>query len=206
MAYTDFTLAKLQQNFGLTHKRQRLFNEIQPLAASEKLLEALETAEELPIKTEKAKSELIIMPILLELRNHNHKRLTIYSGENLNADPKHGLNGECDFILAQETCSFELNPPILQVIEAKKNDVERGIAQCAAQLLGAKIYNEQQNIHLPVLYGCVTTGDDWLFTQLEQQQLKIDTRKCYLGDLEHLLGTFQFILETSLAMLIKQKE
>ena len=82
------------------------------------------------------------MPILLELRKQNNKQFTIFSGENLIADVENGLNGECDFIITQDTGSYELNPPLLQIIEAKKNDVESGIAQCAAQLLGAKIYND----------------------------------------------------------------
>jgi hypothetical protein len=200
MAYSDFTLPLLQQRFGLNHQRQRLFTDITPLQASEKLLDALKTAEELPIKSEKAKSELIVMPILLELRSLNHKKYTIYSGENLNADSEQGLNGECDFILTYDTGSFELNPPILQVVEAKKNDVESGIAQCAAQLLGARIYNERQAINSSVLYGCVTTGDDWLFIKLEQRLL-IDIRKLYLGNLAELLGTFQFALEEQSTLL-----
>jgi len=193
MAYCDFTLQLLQQRFGLTHQRKRLFEEVTPLTPSQWLLSALQMAEELPIKSEKAKSELIIMPILLELRQQNHKQFTIYSGESLLVDPEQGLSGECDFIITQDTGAFELNPPILQVIEAKKHDVESGIAQCAAQLFAARIYNAQQEIHFPSLYGCVTSGDDWLFLQLAQQ-LFIDTRKCYLGNLEHLLGTFQQIL------------
>lgn len=194
MAYSDFTLQTLQQRFGLTHQRKRLFGEIKPLIPSDWLLNALKTAEELPIKSEKAKSELIVMPILLELRNQNNKQFTIYSGENLIADPEKGLNGECDFILTKDTGTFEINAPILQLIEAKKNDVENGIAQCAAQLLGARIYNAKQDIDLQTLYGCITTGDDWLFIRLEQQ-LFIDTRKFYLGNLEQLLGAFQSILD-----------
>jgi hypothetical protein len=194
MAYSDFTLSTLQQRFDLTHQRKRLFGEIKPLAPSEWLINALKIAEELPIRSEKAKSELIVMPILLELRTQNNKQFTIYSGENLVADSEKGLNGECDFILTKDTRSFEIQAPILQVIEAKKNDVENGIAQCAAQLLGARIYNSKQQIDFPTLHGCITTGDDWLFIQLEQQ-LFIDTRKFYLGNLEQLLGAFQSILD-----------
>lgn len=197
MAYSDFTLSTLQQRFDLTHQRQRLFSDITPLTPSDWLNNALQTAEELPVKSEKAKSELIVMPILLELRNQNHKRFTIFSGENLVADPENGLNGECDFIITEDTGSFELNPPILQIIEAKKNDIENNIALCAAQLLGAKLYNEKQNVNLPVLYGCITTGDDWLFIQLAQQLL-IDTRKFYLGDVAQLLGVLQFVLDSNL--------
>jgi hypothetical protein len=104
------------------------------------------------------------------------------------------LKGECDFILSKDTRSFEINYPIIQVVEAKKNDIEIGIPQCAAQMVGAKKYNEKRgNKEINTIYGCVTTGDDWIFMRLTDK-IEIDTQKYYLGDLEHLLGVFQHIL------------
>jgi hypothetical protein len=38
-----------------------------------------------------------------------------------------------------------------------------GVPQCAAQLLGAKLYNEKKGVKLDKIYGCVTTGNEWLF-------------------------------------------
>jgi hypothetical protein len=192
MAYSEFTLFQIEQEFKIKNQISKLFESIQPIEPSSWLLDLLQIAKELPIKSEKAKSELIVMPILVELRNRNHKYFTIYSGDNLNVDDK--LKGECDFILSKDTRSFEINYPIIQVVEAKKNDIEIGIPQCAAQMVGAKKYNEKRgNKEINTIYGCVTTGDDWIFMRLTDK-IEIDTQKYYLGDLEHLLGVFQHIL------------
>lgn len=194
MAYSDFTLADLREKFGIKNWVRRLFNDIPPVAPSVKLQDELREAEGLPIRSEKARSEWIIAPILLELRNRNDKFFTIFSGDLLNADEAQGLKGECDFILAKDTGSFDVNFPILQMVEAKRSDIELGVGQCAAQMLGAKIYNQKQKQPLRTIYGCVTTGDDWLFMRLEED-LFIDTRKYYLGNLSELLGVFQLIID-----------
>lgn len=193
MAYSDYTLLQLEEEFGLKNQVISLFHNTMPIAPSDWLLNLLQMAQELPIRSEKAKSESIVMPILLELRNKNEKYFTIYSGDNLNVDEK--LKGECDFILSKDTHSFDVNFPIIQVVEAKKNDVEIGIPQCAAQMLGAQKYNEKRgNKGLKVVYGCVTTGDSWVFMRLTDK-IEIDMRKYYLGNLPELLGVFQHIID-----------
>ena len=195
MVYSDYTLSKIEEKFGIFAQRQKLFPQpIQPIhEISEWLKYSLSLVEELPIKSEKAKSELIVMPILIELRNQNAKYFTIYSGEMLNVDEE--LKGECDFIISKDTGSFEINAPIMQLVEAKRNDVEIGIAQCAAQMIGAQKYNEKRKYFTNEIYGCVTTGDDWLFMRLNSK-LEIDTKKYYLGNLPELLGVFQMIFDT----------
>ena len=128
------------------------------------------------------------MPILIDLMKKNEKFFTIYSGDYLNADKEKGLAGECDFILSKNVGSFEINTPIFTIVEAKKNDVEIGIPQCAAQMLGAKYYNKDAGQNIEKIYGCVTTADDWIFLRLEGNKLTIDNRKYYLGEVGVVLG------------------
>ncbi len=193
MDHGDFTLSDLESKFGIRNQRRRLFNAIVPVEPSEKLKAELLEIEEMPIRSEKAKSEWIVVPILKELRQRNDKFFTIYSGENLNSDEARGLKGECDFILARDTGSFDISFPILQIVEAKKNDLEVGVPQCAAQLLGARVFNEKKGLHLDTIYGCVTTGNDWLFVKLEND-LVIDSQVYYLVQINELLGIFQDII------------
>jgi hypothetical protein len=195
MAYTDFTFDDLETKFGIKNRSQPLFKKIVPVQPTHTLLQSLENAAELPIRSEKAKSETIVFPILLELRNTNDKYFTIYSGDSLNASVDDGLKGECDFILAKDTQSFSINYPIIQIVEAKKNDIEAGVPQCAAQLLGAKIFNEKKNIQLDTIYGCVTTGDEWLFMKIQNKEIIIDTQKYYLVEINKILGAFQYIID-----------
>ena len=129
--------------------------EILSIQPSNTLKLQLEEAKEMPIKSKKARSELIITPILMELRRVNNKFFTIYSGDSLIADKEKGLTGECDFILTKDTSSFSINLPIITIVEAKKQDMEMDINQCAAQLYGAYIFNENSGTKLDKIYGCV---------------------------------------------------
>jgi len=61
-------------------------------------------------------------------------------------------------------------------------------------MVGADVFNRKKGVELPVIYGCVTTGDDWLFMKLEGQQILIDIKKYYLGDVPELLGVFQSVI------------
>jgi hypothetical protein len=194
MAYGDFSFEDIEQKFGIKNKIKRLFADFEPIMPSERLIEALEMANELPVRSEKAKSETIVFPVLIELRKLNNKFFTIYSGDNLNVDEAQGLRGECDFILSKDVGSFSINFPILQIVEAKKNDLELGIPQCAAQLIGAKIFNERKGVFLDSIYGCVTTGNEWIFLKLETDIL-IDTRIYYLNEIDEILAVFQHIID-----------
>jgi hypothetical protein len=195
MAYSDFTLSDLAEKFGIKHEKKKINFPNNPIEPSEKLLEELADSADMPIKSEKAKSEWIVVPILKELRSRNNKFFTIYSGENLNADKEKGLIGECDFILSKDIKSYDISYPIFQIVEAKKNDLDEGIKQCASQLVGAKIFNEKKGIKIEKLYGCTTTGDDWIFLELVENQLTIDNRKYYLVEIRELLGVFQYIID-----------
>lgn len=195
MPYSKFTLDILKTKFGIDNQVGRLFQPMLALLPSETLKTMLAIAEELPVRSEKAKSEAIVFPVLVELRNRNDKYFTIYSGDNLSADAEQGLEGECDFILSRDTKSFNISYPILQIVEAKKNDLEVGVPQCAAQLIGAKIFNEKKGVHLSKIYGCVTTGNEWLFMFLENNTIRIDNKVYYLDNIGEILAIFQHIID-----------
>ncbi len=196
MVYTDFTLTDLQTQFKIKNKVVELFTgENEGIQPSPLLLQQLEEAQELPIKSEKARSELIIMPILMELRRINQKFFTIYSGDTLVADKSKGLTGECDFILAKETKSFSINVPIITIVEAKRQDIELGINQCAAQLYGAYLFNQNSGKPLKMIYGCVTTADSWKFMAIKENAIYIDKKTYYKSEINKILGVFQQIID-----------
>ncbi len=205
MAYTDFTLADLEVKFGLTTQIKPLFPATQPIAPSENLERALQRAEKLRLRTEKAKSEWVVVPVLNELLDRNGDFFTVYSGESLNADSEKGLNGDgwpapadrlpCDFLLAKETGSIDISFPIIQIVEAKKNDTDIGIPQCAAQLIGATFFNNRKGVVLQKLFGCVTPGREWVFMCLEDSVLTLDTRTYYLIEIAEVIAVFQHIMD-----------
>ncbi len=153
-------------------------------------------AEEYSPVSEKERSEWIIKPILAELRRINHNELYIYSGRNLNVDEGRGLRGECDFILAFTKAKKVVNAPIFCLVEAKKEDIITGIAQCVAQMVGALEFNRKKEKELSTtIYGCVTTGNEWQFLKLTDNVIHIDDLTYFISEPEKILGILQSIID-----------
>ena len=195
MAYTNFTLQDIRKKFNIKETRVNLFDHVEAVAISDWLKEALSMAKEIPKNSEKAKSELIVTPILLELRRRNDNFFTFFSGETLNVNSELGLSGECDFILTKDTAAFGIDAPIISLVEAKRNDLELGIIQCAAQMIAAAQFNIENDHPIDVIYGCVTTADLWVFMKLEGNKLLIDKELYHLKEIEMLIGAFQKVID-----------
>ena len=197
MMYGDFSLSQVKKEFGLTERSVQLFPKAFAVEPSDWLKETLSYSLKLALSSssEKARSEFIIAPILIELERRNQEKLSIYSGENLDVDVEKGLKGECDFILSKGAMSLTMQTPIISLVEAKKSDIKRGLGQCIAQMLGAQRFNQIEGNEIPIIYGCVTTGEDWQFLSLENSGIVIDTQRYYINELEKVLGAFQLIVD-----------
>lgn len=104
MAYSDFTVRKVKQTFGITTiEGGSFFPEIKPIAPGNILTEFLE--ETLPLavalQSEKAKSELLISPILVEVRKILKREVSFFSGQEFTVDAAIGLSGICDFLMSR---------------------------------------------------------------------------------------------------------
>ena len=204
MTYTNFTLYDLRRQFGIRDQVQRLFTDITPLPMSNWLRDTLAMTQQMPLTSEKAKSELVVTPILVELRNRNNNFFTVYSGEVLNADSAAGLAGECDFILTKDTNAFAISAPIITVVEAKKDDLELGVVQCAAQMVGIQRFNQQYGESIETIYGCTTTADSWQFLKLTGTELLVDRDRYFIDDLEEILGVFQWVIDYYKGVLVAE--
>ena len=195
MAYSNFTFKDLKADFDIDNRVEKLFSNIKEIQASDRLLEDLAIAKTQPIRSEKAKSEFIVKPILVELLKLNDKFFSIHSGDQLIADKERGLVGECDFILARNVGTYDIRTPIITIVEAKKHDLEAGTSQCAAQLIGAREYNKIYENPMDILYGCVTNGKLWQFLKLEDNIIWVDEEEYALEPLPKLLGILQSIID-----------
>ncbi|NER37521.1 MAG: hypothetical protein F6J93_26760 [Oscillatoria sp. SIO1A7] len=191
MAYSDFTLARLKNKFNLLVEEQRdLFAGVEPIPPSDFLARTLaETVElALAINTEKARSELIIAPLLLEVRRRGNGGISLFSGTDFNIAPEQGLNGFCDFILSGSKEQLTINAPVAIVLEAKNEDIKGGLGQCGAAMLAAQLFNQQEGNEAKTIYGAVTTGDIWKFLKLAGDRLFIDLSNFYIKDVDKILG------------------
>jgi hypothetical protein len=194
MAYTDFSLDTLRNRFQLTIMQATLFPDVLPLEVPPWLQETLHKGMPLALGSEKARSEFIIVPILLTSRELSHNRVAIYSGQRLDVDATAGLVGECDFILTATEPLPLIQTPVVCIVEAKKNDIEAGFGQCAAQMLGAYRVNQRDDTGIDTIFGCITTGETWQFLKLQHDQLTIDTERYYINAVGAILGVLQAII------------
>lgn len=191
MAYSEFSLAKAKQEFSLiTLEKRDIFAEAPELAASNLLVETLNynLAIALGSNSEKARSELIIAPILVDLRRQLREEISLFSGIDFTVDNSKGLNGTCDFIITKSPEILFLTAPVITVVEAKKENINAGLGQCAAEMVAAQIFNQQAGTEIKTVYGAVTTGSIWQFLKLEEQILTIDLSEYYLKDVNKILG------------------
>lgn len=197
MAYSDFSVTQVKNAFELTARSASLFADVEALAPSEWLKETLRYSLKLALSSanEKARSEFILAPILIELERRNENTLSIYSGKNLDVDAQSGLRGECDFILSKGNNPLTIQTPIISLVEAKKSDIDLGLGQCIAQMVGAQKFNQMEGNEIPIVYGCVTTGEDWQFLSLEGSLVTVDSRRYYINELERVLGIFQSVVD-----------
>ena len=194
MAYSSWTLSKVSRTFQLeTVWQSGLFADIEPVVPSEPLTVTLER--QLPFAlamgTEKAKSEMVVAPVLVELCLHFESRVSLFSGIDFNVDATNGLTGVCDFLVSLSPQRFDLEAPVVALVKAK-TDVKLGLAQCVAQcvaeMVAAQRFNAEAGNDIPCIYGATTSGIDWLFLKLEGQTLSIDLTVYPIAQCDKILG------------------
>jgi hypothetical protein len=191
MPYSDFkTLDKAINDLNLIlEESHNLFAQIPPIQPSQRLKKTLEETLELAtnISTVKARSELIITPIFLEIRRIFPGKIGYFSGNSFNVDESRGLNGVCDFILTASDNQLLISAPVMTVVEAKDNDIKLGLGQCVAEMVAAQIFNDRKG-QSKTIYGAVSTGTLWKFLTLEAQTIRIDRTEYFIAQLEEILG------------------
>ena len=150
------------------------------------------------IGTEKARSELIIMPVLVELRRKLKQQIALFSGTEFNVDNTRGLNGICDYIISQSPEQLAVEAPILMMVEAKKADLNTGMGQVIAEMVAAREFNERENKTNEQVFGCITSGTQWRFLSLEQNILKVELEDISIAPVERILGILLWICTEAL--------
>lgn len=198
MGYSKYKKIKqLKDAFGCQFLSVDLFGDasVQPQAPSEWLLTSLDYAYSTPPTNEKSKSERLVSPVLLEISHKYKTQISFYSGEEINIDAKQNLAGPCDFFFAFSPPSILPIAPIISIAEAKDEDLEWGIAQCAAQLYAANLFNIADKKDITTLYGCATTGVEWHFMRYDTQKNTFFMDAKPITDLAVALGVWHHILQ-----------
>ncbi|MGB7443996.1 MAG: hypothetical protein WA919_23270 [Coleofasciculaceae cyanobacterium] len=107
------------------------------------------------ITSEQARREFLIAPIIRQVCRQTHKRVRVEYPVNVN----NWLKGTLDYYFQD-----------LLVIEAKRDNLDNGFTQLAVELIAL---DQWINSDTPVLYGAVTTGNDWRFGEFRRQSREI---------------------------------
>jgi hypothetical protein len=191
MPYNKFTLRKVIEDFSLEVVEGDTFvPKLEPIAPSALLQETL--VENLPwavaVGSEKARSEAIIFPILLEVRRQLDRKVSVFSGEDFTVDIEVELSGRCDFLISQSAEQLFIKAPAVILVEAKKEDTKPGLGQCIAEMIAAQRFNAKANKEIPIIYGCVTSGTAWRFLKLEDKTVTIDLSDYPVSPIDRLLA------------------
>ena len=182
MAYSDFDLRKIATDFQLKIvEDQDLFSHIAEITISDLLNKILKQNVPLAqaLNTEKARSELIIINIFLELKNNLN--IGLFSGIDFTVDKEKGLNGFCDFLISQSSEQLFLKAPVIVAVEAKNENIIGGLGQCIAEMIAARLFNERENNSISIIYGVITTGHLWKFVKLQDNTVYVDQEDYYIN-------------------------
>lgn len=191
MPYGEFSIEEVKARFQLRiAEAEEYFANVPPVQVSDLL--TAELAENIPlavaISTEKARSELIIVPVLLEVRRQVHRRISLFSGVEFTVDPSRGLNGVCDYLLSLSPEQLTIEAPVVTVVEAKNDNLKSGLGQCMAEMVAALLFNQQKGQKVLHVYGVVTTGSLWKFMRLEGDVVSLDFREYPISELGRVVG------------------
>jgi len=191
MAYSDFTIQDVEEKLGIRLVEQgTLFADVAPIEPSSLLTGILRRNVQLAlaIHTEKSRSELIVSPILVEVREALKHQVSLFSGNDFNVEPERGLNGVCDFLFCRSPEQQYIHAPAVVVIEAKNDNIKSGLGQCMAEMFAARIFNERTQTPARRIFGAVTTGTTWRFLILEGDVVFLDDNEHHISQLPILLG------------------
>ncbi|MGI4870478.1 MAG: hypothetical protein ACRYFX_04785 [Janthinobacterium lividum] len=194
LTYSQLDFQDLREQFGVeVQSKPFLPVPLQPLLPPSWLREFLADNPLTPAitKSEKAVSEAVIYPILSAIRKQYSTSIGLFSGEPLAGA---GMVGICDFILSANPNSFEARPPILVLVEAKRQDLLKAVPQCVGEMIAAQRLNQDADLNFPAVYGCVTTGSQWQFLRLSEQEALLDPRIFYYPETEAILGALSWIV------------
>lgn len=135
--------------------------------------------------SESAKLLLIDAALLEVIQDFPH--LKIWKEAALQTD---SLTGIVDYLIAPQGKVYQT--PLLCVIEAKKDDFEKGLAQCLIEMYACLLFNQPQ--HQFPIYGIVTNASLWQFYYLDLDKNCYESPAYSESQIADILGILHKIL------------
>jgi hypothetical protein len=198
MSYSQFSIDSIEASFGVNiSEKAGIFGNVPSVECSDFLTQTLNKhiPLALAISTEKSRSELILTPILVELKEQLNNQISLFSGREFNVKPDVGLSGFCGFLISKSPEQIIIKAPVITLVEAKNDNIQSGLGQCMAEMIAAQLFNQLKNNPVRTIYGVVTTGTNWKFMRLCGENIEIDLSEYYLNDIGKILGILKSFVE-----------
>ncbi|WP_310417052.1 hypothetical protein [Chamaesiphon sp. OTE_8_metabat_110] len=196
MAYNNFSLQDVIDRFEINLLESTFCDSLPPATPQPEFSTIF--GQSLPLaqraRSEKAKSELLVSPVLLEVTKLANNSVELFSGEEFTVDKEQGLNGFCDFLLSRSTAPYIIEAPIVMLVEAKKGELDLGLGQCISEMVAAQLFNQNEGKVIPVIYGCVTSGKLWQFLKIEGKNVTIDVNEYQILPVDRILGILKWMV------------
>lgn len=102
-------------------------------------------------------------------------------------DTVQGLYGFCGFLVSRSPTMLSVTAPVLAVVEAKREDLTAGVAQCIAEMYAA-LFNARDGEPRETLYGTVTSGTNWRFLRLRGLVAEVGVQEYFIEDVDKIPG------------------
>jgi len=63
-----------------------------------------------------------------------------------------------------------------------------GIGQCLAEMIAARIFNQQRQNQISTVLGVVTTGNIWRFLRLVDNTAYLDVAEYHIKEVDRMVG------------------
>jgi hypothetical protein len=202
MSYSDFTIEDIKSRFNLRlDEGLDLFSQVAAVKVSDVLRHTLSEGVPLAlqISTERARSELIIAPVLMEARLQAKPQVSLFVGMDFTVDAEQGLRGICDYLMSRSSEQLTIEAPVIAIVEAKNENMKAGISQCLAEMVAAQLFNQRRGEQVSVVYGVVTTGNNWKFLRLSGKIAAVDRAEYHISDVGRVVGTLIAMLKAEAA-------
>lgn len=121
------------------------------------------------------------------------ENLRIWKGAPLETDQ---FSGQADYLVTDNKDYCEA--PFLCVVEAKRDDFVKGMAQCLTEMKVCQMNNQNLGLNLD-LYGIVTNGETWKFYRLTPDRA-MESQSYSLTHAAELLGVLTQIFQSCSVM------
>ncbi|NJN72584.1 MAG: hypothetical protein HC799_07095 [Limnothrix sp. RL_2_0] len=142
--------------------------------------------------SEAARSEVVISPLLREVYKQHYQDYAFWIQKSIRYDDE--LSGTPDYLFSRRSPLGKtvLEPPLVVVVEAKKNDFEQGWGQCLAELVAAQKINGDRH---RTIYGIVTDGNLWQFGKLYDDVFTQHPENFTIDRIERVYGALEAIMQ-----------